>query len=145
MFRNVIFLGMFVVAASMAGWFSINREGDQTTIKINRSEIRSDASRVISRGREYLDQRQSQFADQQSYPQQSYDDGQYRYETNNRYPTENQYPEDNQYDARRYSDADYDPAGRTYRGPEPQNYQGGIQEARQGARYGAPGSPQRIR
>ena len=39
----------------MAGWFKVNRDGERTTIEINRNEIRSDAKQAIERGREFLD------------------------------------------------------------------------------------------
>ena len=64
MFRNLILIVMVVGAASMAGWFSINREGDQTTIQINRAEIREDAGRLFDRGREFLDEREQRLASQ---------------------------------------------------------------------------------
>ncbi|QDV68460.1 hypothetical protein Poly24_21690 [Rosistilla carotiformis] len=53
--RNIFILGILVVAAFMAGWFTIDRDGEQTTIKINRDEIRQDAKVAIERGKEYLD------------------------------------------------------------------------------------------
>lgn len=79
--RNLFIIGMLGVAAFTAGWFNINREGDSTTIEINRAEIRQDARRAIDRGREILDRRDQQFAsqdqaqpnfDEQSYGPQSY-------------------------------------------------------------------------
>ena len=54
--RNLMIIGMLLVAAFMAGWFKINRDGENTTIEINRNEIRQDAESAISRGRAYLDQ-----------------------------------------------------------------------------------------
>lgn len=53
--RNLMIIGMLLMAAFMAGWFKINRDGENTTIEINRGEIRQDTQRAISRGREYLD------------------------------------------------------------------------------------------
>ncbi|QDS88175.1 hypothetical protein EC9_23630 [Rosistilla ulvae] len=53
--RNLLILGMLLVAAFMAGWFTIDRDGEQTTIKINRDEIRQDARQAIDRGKDYLD------------------------------------------------------------------------------------------
>ena len=90
MFRNIILIGMAVGAASMAGWFSINREGDQTTIQINKAEIAEDARRAIDRGRNYFDEREQRLASQQNgqsdqwnddyrqadYSERSYDDRQ---------------------------------------------------------------------
>ena len=56
----------------MAGWFQIHREGDRTTIEINKSEIRSDARRAINRGSDFLDRReQQQFAQPQRYDDQN--------------------------------------------------------------------------
>ena len=51
-------LGGLAIAAFTAGWFQIHREGEHTMIRIDRSEIREDASRVIDRGRDFLERRQ---------------------------------------------------------------------------------------
>ena len=61
--RNLFIIGMLGVAAFMAGWFKINRDGDSTTIEINRAEIRDDARKAIEKGREVLDRRE--MADQE--------------------------------------------------------------------------------
>ncbi|MGI9471616.1 MAG: hypothetical protein ACR2NZ_08810 [Rubripirellula sp.] len=53
--RNLMIIGMLVAAAFMAGWFKVNRDGENTTIEINRGEIRNDTENAITRGREYLD------------------------------------------------------------------------------------------
>ncbi|QDT03614.1 hypothetical protein K227x_19980 [Rubripirellula lacrimiformis] len=63
--RNLFIIGMLGVAAFMAGWFKINRDGDSTTIEINRAEIREDARKAIEKGREVLDRRE--MADQERY------------------------------------------------------------------------------
>ncbi|TWU21003.1 hypothetical protein Pla52o_40350 [Novipirellula galeiformis] len=68
--RNLIIIGMFVAAASAAGWFNIQRDGEHTTIDINRAEIRSDARRAIDKGREFLDRRD---AANPSYDSSGYD------------------------------------------------------------------------
>ena len=57
--RNLMIIGMLLMAAFMAGWFKINRDGENTTIEIKRGEIRQDAERAITRGREYLDRYES--------------------------------------------------------------------------------------
>lgn len=57
--RNLMIIGMLLMAAFMAGWFKINRDGENTTIEIDRGEIRHDAERAITRGREYLDRYES--------------------------------------------------------------------------------------
>ncbi|TWU47448.1 hypothetical protein Poly51_52480 [Rubripirellula tenax] len=71
--RNLIIIGMLGMAAFMAGWFKINRDGDRTTIEINRAEIRSDTRKAIDKGREVLDRReqeeQQRYAEQQGEPQ----------------------------------------------------------------------------
>ena len=66
--RNLFIIGMLVAGAFMAGWFQINREGDRTTIEINRNEIRSDTRRAIDRGRDFLD-RNGEYVEQQAYAQ----------------------------------------------------------------------------
>lgn len=62
--RNLLIIGMLLIAASAAGWFRINRDGDRTLIEINQNEIRNDARNAINRGREYL-QRGEQLATQE--------------------------------------------------------------------------------
>ncbi|MCP4887241.1 MAG: hypothetical protein GY904_11595, partial [Planctomycetaceae bacterium] len=52
--RNLLIFGMLLIAASAAGWFRVNRQGDRTLIEINQNEIRNDARNAINRGREYL-------------------------------------------------------------------------------------------
>lgn len=66
--RNLFIIGMLLVGAFMAGWFKINREGDQTTISINRSEIRQDTRKAIDRGREILDRQQERLAREEEQP-----------------------------------------------------------------------------
>lgn len=61
--RNIIIIGMLLAAASTAGWFRIQRDGDNLSIDINRAEIRGDTAKMIERGREILD-RQEQLAAQ---------------------------------------------------------------------------------
>ena len=58
--RNLIVIAMLLVGASMAGWFKIRRDGDRTTIEINKDEIRQDTRGVIDRGREMLHQQELQ-------------------------------------------------------------------------------------
>jgi hypothetical protein len=53
--RTLFVLGLVLTCAFMAGWFTINRDGGETTIKINRDEIRNDAKTAINKGRDYLD------------------------------------------------------------------------------------------
>ncbi|TWU55143.1 hypothetical protein [Rubripirellula reticaptiva] len=70
--RNLIIIGMLGVAAFMAGWFKINRDGDSTTIEINRAEIRSDARKAIEKGREVLDRREQEDQRYANDPNASY-------------------------------------------------------------------------
>ena len=51
-------LGGLAIAAFTAGWFQIHREGEHTMIRIDGPAIREDASRVIDRGRDFLERRQ---------------------------------------------------------------------------------------
>lgn len=64
--RNLFIIAILLVAAFMAGWFKIQRDGEHTTIEINRAEIRGDAKRAIGRGKDFLDRRDQQY-DQQQY------------------------------------------------------------------------------
>lgn len=64
--RTLLLLGLAIGGAFMAGWFTIEREGDRTRIEINKTEIRSDARQAIDKGRDLLDKReQEQLARQQ--------------------------------------------------------------------------------
>ncbi len=66
MMRNLFILVVLLLAAFMAGWFKVQRDGERTMIEINRTEIRSDARQAIDRGREFLDGREGQqYFDQQ--------------------------------------------------------------------------------
>ena len=61
--RNLFIIGILLVGAFMAGWFKVNRDGESTTIEINRSEIRSDARTAIDRGRDFLEHEEQEFAE----------------------------------------------------------------------------------
>jgi hypothetical protein len=67
--RNLIIIAMLAGVAFMAGWFTIDRNGESTTIQFNRAEIRQDTRRVIDKGREILDNRDRQFANEQQQQQ----------------------------------------------------------------------------
>lgn len=58
--RTLLLLGLAVGGAFMAGWFTIEREGDQTRIGINKTEIRNDARQAIDKGRDLLDKREQE-------------------------------------------------------------------------------------
>lgn len=75
---------MLGLAAFMAGWFKVNRNGDNTTIEINRAEIRNDTRKAIEKGREVLERHEGSDAaeylapdsyGQPGYPPPSYDYG----------------------------------------------------------------------
>lgn len=68
--RTILLLGLAIGGAFMAGWFTIERDGDKTRIEINKTEIRSDARSAIDRGRDILDERQREQAAQQAAQQQ---------------------------------------------------------------------------
>ncbi len=53
--RTIFVVGIILVCAFMAGWFTIQRDEEGTTIRINRDEIRGDTRQAIDRGREFLD------------------------------------------------------------------------------------------
>lgn len=54
MFRSLMILGALGVIAFMAGWFTIHRDDNETTIRFNRDEIRADTSKAFAKGREIL-------------------------------------------------------------------------------------------
>ncbi|KAA5540638.1 hypothetical protein FYK55_19785 [Roseiconus nitratireducens] len=60
MFRMILVLGCVGAAAFMAGWFTVQRDERETTIRFNREEIRADAAKAIEKGRELLNESQSQ-------------------------------------------------------------------------------------
>ena len=73
MFRTIVILGILAVCAFMAGWFTIHRDDQETTIRFNRDEIRADTSNAIAKGREFLNNKAGELnsggqADQEGYP-----------------------------------------------------------------------------
>ncbi len=56
--RTIFILGLLAGIAFLAGWFTVDRDTDSTTIQIDRNEIRADAQKAIERGQEFLDRRQ---------------------------------------------------------------------------------------
>lgn len=61
--RTIFIVGILLVCAFMAGWFTVHRDDEGTTIKFNRDEIRGDTRQVIDRGREFLDRNRDQVYD----------------------------------------------------------------------------------
>ena len=53
--RTIFVIGVLLLIAFLAGWFTVDRDQEGTTIRINRDEIRQDARQAIDRGREFLD------------------------------------------------------------------------------------------
>ena len=119
--RNLLVLGLMIGGAFLAGWFTVDREGDRTTIEIDRSEIRGDARKAIDKGRELLDQREREraaeeqansagfptTADQQTNP---YEGNQYRQEPDPQTPYPGARQPSGQYSGERYSPQPYSPA-----------------------------------
>lgn len=114
--RTILLLGVVAFAAFTAGWFKINREGDSTTIEINRAEIRSDARRAIDKGRDILDKREAALADRQNEGQ--FDDRQFNDGSFNSASSVNQSGfvdqrfDDQRFDDQRYVDPRFDNRGR---------------------------------
>ena len=52
--RSLFLIAIVASAAFMAGWFTISRDDEHTTIKFNRDEIRKDAKTALDRGRQIL-------------------------------------------------------------------------------------------
>ncbi|MCO8125080.1 hypothetical protein NHH03_25315 [Stieleria sp. TO1_6] len=59
MFRTILILAVMGGGAFMAGWFTIDRNADETTIRFNREEIRADTNKAIAKGRELLNEVES--------------------------------------------------------------------------------------
>jgi hypothetical protein len=141
--RKILFIGGIIGAMFAAGWFQIHREGNETMIKINRDEIRTDAKRAIVKGRELLDRgeqeierREIQMSEQDYVTQRS------QYDTN-QYPAPQYNPA--QYDPSQYPPTHYSPSqypnqqytNQSY--PAPANQPGQYQAPRnESARYPAP-------
>lgn len=101
--RTLFILGLAIGGAFLAGWFTIERDGDRTRIEINKSEIRNDTRHAIDKGRDILDQREQERlarsqGEESSQPgnQDPYGNRD-PYATQNSYPTQNPYPPQNQY------------------------------------------------
>lgn len=77
MLRTFVIIGILAGCAFMANWFTIDRSGTETTIRFNRGEIREDASRVLAKGRELLNQEGGSRSDQGllGQPQSGQQDG----------------------------------------------------------------------
>ncbi|MEM6365357.1 MAG: hypothetical protein AAF745_13100 [Planctomycetota bacterium] len=56
--RTLLLLGLAIGGAFMAGWFTIERDGDRTRIEINKTEVRSDVGRTIDRVQDLRQQRE---------------------------------------------------------------------------------------
>lgn len=120
--RNLFIIGTLLMGAFMAGWFKVNRDGQRTTIEINRDEIRGDTRNAIARGREYLQRRDQRYNDQQlgdqQYENQQYAEQQYPAQQSNGQP----YGESNQqYWPRTQVAAQQDNWGNNYDGRQQPN------------------------
>ena len=128
--RNLFLIAIIVAAAFMAGWFTISRDDEHTTIKFNRDEIRNDARVAIDRGRELLNKhgqpgtdengtqltaQQDQYA--QPYPPQYAPGPQ---QPSSQYQQPQYYPQDR---TAANPQADWNRQGSSYRPPQPANAQ----------------------
>ncbi|MCC9601640.1 hypothetical protein LOC67_13865 [Stieleria sp. JC731] len=59
MLRSLVILGALAFCAFVAGWFTIDRNEKETTIRFNRDEIRADTNRAIEKGKELLEAHQN--------------------------------------------------------------------------------------
>ena len=96
--RTFFVIGLVIVCAFMAGWFTVHRTDGETTIRINRDEIKSDTRAAINRGREFLNEKVPQDG-HQNYSQGQYAQGQHQFQNQvpaapagYRYPQSNQQP-----------------------------------------------------
>lgn len=55
MFRAILVLGVLGVVMFMAGWFTVDRNSEETTIRFDRDEIRADTAKAIAKGRDFLE------------------------------------------------------------------------------------------
>ncbi len=71
--RTIFVIGILLVCAFMAGWFTIHRDDEGTTIRFDRDEIRGDTRQAIERGRDFLDRDDAQANEQiAQQPYQTY-------------------------------------------------------------------------
>lgn len=137
--RNLIIIAALAGVAFTAGWFTVNREGDKTTIQFNRAEIRQDTRRVIDKGREILDNRDQQFANDQQQQQQQQQDPRYA-DRNGGYPQQDQsyqqpgyqqngYPQNGNQETG-YRDTNQAPWNQNYGRPDPNAYDANSSQGR---------------
>ncbi|MCM2372818.1 hypothetical protein [Aporhodopirellula aestuarii] len=70
--RTLLLIGLAIGGAFMAGWFTIERDGDKTRIEINKTEIRNDTRQAIDKGRDLLDQREQERLAREQQQQSGY-------------------------------------------------------------------------
>ena len=105
MLRTILILAVLALCAFMAGWFTIDRDEKETTIRFNRDEIRADASKAIARGSEILKGEEQHDNQTAPYVPPEFDNSQYgggSYETA---------PYPPQYSQPGYDPNNYDPSG----------------------------------
>ncbi|WP_144059589.1 hypothetical protein [Rhodopirellula sallentina] len=120
--RTLLLLGLAVGGAFMAGWFTIERDGDKTRIEINKNEIRQDTRQAIDKGRDMLEKREQErlAREQQQQQQMGYPNNQGAWPPQAApiqdagyagYPPQNQYGNQNGYNAQQPYPNQSAPAG----------------------------------
>jgi hypothetical protein len=66
--RTLFVIAALAAVAFMAGWFTVSRDTEHTTIQFNREEIRDDARQAIEKGREFLGDEASSRAEPPGIP-----------------------------------------------------------------------------
>ncbi|OYP34374.1 hypothetical protein [Rhodopirellula sp. MGV] len=96
MVRSLVILGALAFCAFLAGWFTIDRNEKETTIRFDRDEIRSDTAKAIEKGKEFLENHRQMNAEgglenpAGEYPQESFPNNAY---PGTSFPTESPYPQ----------------------------------------------------
>lgn len=132
--RNLIIIAMLAGVAFTAGWFTVSRDSEGTTIQFNRAEIRQDTRQIIEKGREILDTGDQKFANQQQQDPRYAD-------RNGGYPQPDPGYQQPAYNQNGYSQSGYPQNGSTQNGNQYSNPNTGYRDPNQAPwnqNYGRP-------
>jgi hypothetical protein len=61
--RKLLILIVCIVLMVMAGWITINRSGDTTSLSFHKDEVKEDTKAAVEQGKELLDKVESEAKD----------------------------------------------------------------------------------
>ena len=125
--RTIFIIGLVLVCAFMAGWFTVHREDGETTIKLNGDEIRNDTRNVITKGKDILRRNDGD----QFSPQQQLQPGQSVPASWAQQPQQQQNPnqfqqQGQQYPQQQYAGQQQQYPNQQFQAQQPQQPQGGF-------------------